>query len=105
MKVGFHGQESLSAVIERKGAEEAALGVAYWGYGGTLCHPTKSVQPFGRVCRKNRIPISVMMAVTQSRFISKASVAKELSEDGIVGDLFIQRQRSPLNAMPWFCEN
>lgn len=84
MKVGFHGQETLSAIMQRKAAEEAALGVTFWGYGGTLCHPIKSVQPFGKICLEKGVPITVMMAVTVSKFTSEPTAARELSEDGLL---------------------
>jgi hypothetical protein len=46
MKVGVHMGEPWEAIIDRKLAEEQAAGVAYWGYGGSVCHPITQVQPF-----------------------------------------------------------
>jgi len=44
MKVGTHASEELSEIIGRKRAEIDAEGFAFWGYGGTTCHPATMVQ-------------------------------------------------------------
>lgn len=51
MKVGPHGGESLEEILVRKQAEleGSPLGVAYWGYGGSVCHPTRQVQPLAHI--------------------------------------------------------
>lgn len=46
MKVGTHANEGLEAIIARKQREIEEAGVAFWGYGGSTCHPTTMVQPF-----------------------------------------------------------
>jgi len=48
MKVGTHAQESLENIVARKTREIEAAGVAFWGYGGSTCHPQTMVQPFAR---------------------------------------------------------
>ena len=47
MKVGVHARESLEDIIERKDKEIRDAGYALWGYGGSTCHPSTMVQPFG----------------------------------------------------------
>ena len=61
IKAGFHGSQSLKAIITRKVAEERNLGFVFWGYSGTLCHPRTQVQPFVNECRKIGNPIKVVM--------------------------------------------
>ncbi len=39
MKVGVHLGEPWETIVERKLAEERVADVAYWGYGGSVCHP------------------------------------------------------------------
>jgi hypothetical protein len=46
MKIGTHAQEPLERIIERKRRELSSAGKILWGYGGTTCHPTRSVRPF-----------------------------------------------------------
>lgn len=79
MKVGFHAGEEWESVIERKLAEIASAGVAFWGYGGSACHPTRQVQPFAR---KFAPDVSVAMLPTSSRPVSPSLRAEEMSEDG-----------------------
>lgn len=83
MKAGFHGKEPLQAILERKAKEEAAAGVIFWGYGGTLCHPTKQIRPFTERCKADGLPVSVIMAATTSKFTGEPQTAKEFSEDGL----------------------
>jgi hypothetical protein len=48
MKVGTHGDEELSAIVERKRREELRGGLCFWGYGGVSCHPLNQVQIHAR---------------------------------------------------------
>lgn len=46
MKAGEYCGEPLEHIIVRKKKEVEDCGMFYWGYGGTICHPTTQVQPF-----------------------------------------------------------
>ena len=48
MKVGTHANEPLDQILDRKLKEIDEAGVAFWGYGGSTCHPVTTVQPFAR---------------------------------------------------------
>jgi hypothetical protein len=80
MKVGFHVDETLVHILARKAREEREAGVLFWGYGGTLCHPTRQVQPFAR--GQGDLPISIVLSVTPSRFTAVQRRASEYSTDG-----------------------
>lgn len=82
MKAGFHSGETLTDIIERKVKEEAEAGVIMWGYGGTLCHPTKQICQFVEICKVKGLPISVVMSSTPSKFNTALTIAEEFSEDG-----------------------
>jgi len=79
MKVGFHGRESLAEILDRKLAEEREHGKALWGYGGTLCHPIRVVQPFAQ---SSNLPVKVLLVETRSPFESSGVFATEWSTDG-----------------------
>ncbi len=83
MKVGFHGNEDLVSIIKRKQAEEAALGHAYWGYGGTLCHPLRVVQPFAREAAIRGHLVDVLFTVTKSPYVADSIPADQYSSDGL----------------------
>ena len=83
MKVGFHGAEDLENILCRKLQEIRNCGVCYWGYGGTLCHPTKAVQPFVSSLGAQEREIDVFFAVTTSPYRSSALDASSFSADGI----------------------
>src|SRR5947209_1521420 len=80
MKAGFHLNEEWSAIVRRKLAEEQTAGVAYWGYGGTVCHPITQVQPFAR---ESDEPTTVLMIPTKSPFRGEAEPAVTASADGV----------------------
>lgn len=48
MKYGVHAGHTVEEIIARKSEEYHRTGKMFWGYGGTICHPTKQVQPFVR---------------------------------------------------------
>lgn len=85
MKVGFHGDEPLDKIITRKNEEVAKIGHTYWGYGGTLCHPTRVVQPFAHEhSGGSEKDIRVLFSVTPSAFhSSNTAPATHFSEDGV----------------------
>jgi|BarGraIncu00421A_1022006.scaffolds.fasta_scaffold21399_1 hypothetical protein len=78
MKVGVHLGEPWEAIIERKLAEERAAGVAFWGYGGSVCHPTTQVQPFA----EHGSSVAVLMIRTSSDFLGDSTPAVAASIDG-----------------------
>lgn len=86
MKVGFHAAEDLEEIILRKQAEERSCGVFYWGYGGTLCHPTKQVIPFAEKASAEGNTLWLLMNVTSSRFETTPTKASEYSPDGQTWD-------------------
>jgi len=83
MKVGFHGIEELDAIIERKQLEIRQTGFAFWGYGGTLCHPLLAIQPFINSLFSQREKVEVLFVVTSSPFHSKGTDVSEFSIDGV----------------------
>ena len=78
IKVGVHMGEPGEAIIDRKLAEEQAAGVAYWGYGGSVCHPITQVQPFAM----HGGPVSVFMTRTTSDFLGSSAWATAATGDG-----------------------
>jgi len=78
MKVGVHLGEPWEAIVERKLAEERAAGVAYWGYGGSVCHPITQVQPFA----EHGSSVAVLMIRTRSDFLGNSTPAVAASVDG-----------------------
>jgi hypothetical protein len=78
MKVGVHLGEPWEAILARKLAEEQAAGVAYWGYGGSVCHPLTQVQPFAREAG----PVTVLLVRTASDFWGTSVWATAASGDG-----------------------
>jgi hypothetical protein len=79
MKVGVHAREAWEAIVRRKQEEEALVGVTWWGYGGSVCHPRTQVQPFARGTVEG---VTVVMLRTPHDFLGPPSVATEFSEDG-----------------------
>jgi hypothetical protein len=78
MKVGVHLGEPWEAIVARKLAEERAAGVAYWGYGGSVCHPLTQVQPFAEQISA----VAVLMIRTSSDFLGNSTPAVAASVDG-----------------------
>ncbi|MEO7993803.1 MAG: hypothetical protein ABI743_05340, partial [bacterium] len=76
---GSGKSSTLAAIIERKQQEIRDAGQAFWGYGGTLCHPLNQVQPFAqKVCGKSG-SLSLLMWAVDSPFDSKAKEATHYS--------------------------
>lgn len=63
MKVGWHGGKSLEKILRRKKNELNEAGKIFWGYGGTVLHPTNQVQPFAKEWVKKQGSIEVLMEV------------------------------------------
>ena len=63
MKVGWHGGKPLEKILRRKKNELNEAGKIFWGYGGTVLHPTNQVQPFAKEWVKKQGCIEVLMEV------------------------------------------
>lgn len=81
MKVGAHAKEDLDGIIERKKAEESKVGFMFWGYGGSLCHPTKQVHIFAQESLQAGYPLTLVMTTTKSRLLNQGTIASHYSED------------------------
>ena len=81
MKVGVHASESLEDIIKRKRAEIKEAGVAFWGYGGSSCHPFNAVQPFVKQVTSKGTTVRLLMQEITSRHFAEGE-AKEYSSDG-----------------------
>ncbi|RYG86367.1 MAG: hypothetical protein EON59_10160 [Alphaproteobacteria bacterium] len=86
MRVGSHAGETLDEIIERKRAEVAQVGHAFWGYGGLNCHPRTVVQPYAEdVARQGGVVRLCLEEVPPSRetYWAEDEPAREWSIDGI----------------------
>lgn len=83
MKVGTHAQETLNDIIERKTKEIEEAGVAFWGYGGSTCHPQNMVQPFARDYEERGQTVFLCMHPMDSKHFAHPIRADEFSVDGI----------------------
>jgi len=83
MKVGTHARESLDDIIERKTREIEEAGFAFWGYGGSTCHPQTMVQPFARDYERRGSKIYLCMEPMVSSHFAEPLRADEFSVDGI----------------------
>lgn len=82
MKVGTHAQESLEDIIARKTREIEEAGLAFWGYGGSTCHPQTMVQPFARKYEQQGGVIYLCMQPMESKHFAEQIPADEYSVDG-----------------------
>jgi hypothetical protein len=83
MKVGTHAQETLDDIIRRKTKEIEEEGVAFWGYGGSTCHPQNMVQPFAKDYAERGQTIYLCMHPMDSKHFAHPIRADEYSVDGI----------------------
>lgn len=81
MKVGVHANETLKDIIERKRREIEEAGVAFWGYGGSSCHPLNAVQPFVKKVTADGTSVRLLMQEITSRHFAEG-LAREYSVDG-----------------------
>ena len=81
MKVGVHANESLEDIIQRKRSEIEQAGVAFWGYGGSSCHPLTAVQPFVKEVTAHGTKVRLLMQEITSRHFADG-LAREYSADG-----------------------
>lgn len=61
MKVGPHGGECLDEILDRKKIELEKEKKIFWGYGGTVLHPTNQVQPFVEEWKEELGCVEVLM--------------------------------------------
>jgi hypothetical protein len=83
MKVGNHASESLDIILGRKLKEIEDEGIAFWGYGGSTCHPTTVVQPFAKSFEEEGGTIYLCMEPMESKHFAPSVRAEEFSIDGI----------------------
>lgn len=83
MKVGTHAQESLEDIIARKQREIDEAGISLWGYGGSTCHPTTTVQPFAKAFVRKSGAIYLCMEEMESRHFAEPKRADQYSADGL----------------------
>lgn len=79
MKGGPHAGVEWTGIVEWKIADLRAAGITFWGYGGSICHPTRQVQPFARGANGN---VEVAMVPTGSDPGNAPTEAREWSADG-----------------------
>lgn len=81
MKIGYHAGETLEDIIDRKRKEETLTGQFFWGYGGTICHPTNQVLRFLSLAQSEHDVPVVAMIPTLSRYLGSGFNSKEYSLD------------------------
>lgn len=82
MKVGFHIDEDLEQIIERKLIEDQTQDTIFWGYNGTICRPPTVQQFVISALKKNMVP-KLVMSLTSSKYVSRyTGWAREFSVDG-----------------------
>lgn len=82
MKVGYHASEDLDSILRRKLLEEHTYGFFFWGYGGSVSHPTRQVIPFALGAVRRRMIPWLVLSMTPSRFDGESRSATEFSIDG-----------------------
>lgn len=83
MKVGSHASEPLDSILERKLKEIDQEGFAFWGYGGSSCHPINVVQPFAKSFVNEGNTLFLCMEPMDSKHFAAPVRAEEFSVDGI----------------------
>jgi hypothetical protein len=83
MKVGLHAGETLDQILERKKREYDQAGMIFWGYGGSSCHPSRTVQPFAKLKVQEGHGIYIVMQEIESHHPPSNIIANQYSEDGI----------------------
>jgi hypothetical protein len=81
MKVGYHAQEHLHSIVQRKRSELRSTGQTWWGYGGSVCNPQKQVHPFAR---ESGGAVTVVFLPTSSRPGNPSEIARSWSLDKAV---------------------
>jgi hypothetical protein len=83
MKVGVHAKETLEDILVRKHREIEQAGVAFWGYGGSTCHPLTAVQPFAKEVTDRGTTIRLLMQEIDSHHFADQVRAASYSENGV----------------------
>lgn len=82
MVAGPHSGFSLQHIFSVKRTEEFIHGRFFWGYAGTLCHPSK-VNAFVLSCLEAGMgPPKVLLASTSSKYYSLIDRVREYSTSG-----------------------
>jgi hypothetical protein len=84
MKIGTHAQEAIEHIVQRKRVELGSAGKIFWGYGGSTCHPIRSVRPFVYAYANVGKTVHLVMQKMTSRQFAEPDLAKEYSDDGVV---------------------
>jgi hypothetical protein len=80
-KSGFFADEPLDAILERKRQEHRRAGYFFWGYGGTLCHPSTQIRPFVQQVIRNGEKPYLVMSYTNSELRQEPKPATQFSID------------------------
>ncbi len=81
MKIGYHGDESLQQIIQRKKNEDVTENCFFWGYGGSVCNPTSQVQPFVNEANKNGEKVHLLMIEIMSKIQTGSNRSSWYSTD------------------------
>ena len=81
MKYGVHASESIESIIMRKMQEIEVCQKMFWGYGGTLCHPTNQVQPFLKRNLLKGEKTYLLLSKTPSELNNEPAIALSYSTD------------------------
>lgn len=79
MKGGPHAGSGWADIVDWKVKDLRVAGIAFRGYGGSVCHPTRQVQPFATAAAGE---VAVAMIPTGSDPGNLPTVASEWSVDG-----------------------
>jgi hypothetical protein len=79
MKGGPHAGSGWGDIVNWKVGDLLTAGVTFWGYGGSVCHPTRQVQPFAQ---QASVAVEVAMIPTGSDPGNPPTVSTEWSRDG-----------------------
>lgn len=86
MRVGTHAGEPLNVIVERKLKEIEDVGHAFWGYGGSSCHPRSIVQPYAEDAIRGGETVRLCMEevpAERETYWAEDEPAREWSIDGI----------------------
>jgi hypothetical protein len=83
MKIGAHANEPIDDIVKRKKQEERSTGMCWWGYGGTLCHPTTQIAKLAAMAQGANQKVRCVFIGTPSSWAPKQVVrAQGFSVDG-----------------------
>ncbi|HEX8265125.1 MAG TPA: hypothetical protein VF596_06835 [Pyrinomonadaceae bacterium] len=84
MKYGVHAGQTVEEIIKRKRKEYIDCGKLFWGYGGSVCHPTTQIQPFLHEAISRGETVYLLMSRTKSALNNIPKVAAHFSDDAIL---------------------